>query len=71
MDSATTPYKRATREDALRLMSSMWYIVAQKTVERILEIVDGLDEEKVAALKSAALRPMDFRVEIETAPIFD
>lgn len=65
------PYKRATREDALRLMSSMWYIVAQKTVERILQIVDGLDEEKVAALKSAALRPMDFRVEIETAPIFD
>ena len=52
-------------------MSCMWYIVAQKTVERILEVVDGLDEEKVAALKSAALRPMDFKVEIETAPVFD
>lgn len=67
----TTPYKKATKEDALRFMSCMWYIVAQKTVEHILEVVDGLDEEKVAALKSAALRPMDFKVEIESAPVFD
>jgi hypothetical protein len=59
--SAKTPYKRLTNEDTLRFLNTLWYNVATRIVNKVIEVTD-LDEERRDALKVAALRPMDFRV---------
>jgi hypothetical protein len=56
-----TPFKRATEEDTMRLLNTLWYMVATRIVNKVIEVTD-LDEERQSALKMAALRPMDFRV---------
>jgi hypothetical protein len=60
--STKTPYKRLTNEDTLRFLNTLWYNVATRIVNKVIEVTD-LDEERRDALKVAALRPMDFRVE--------
>ncbi len=59
-----TPFKRATEEDTMRLLNTLWYMVATRIVNKVIEVTD-LDEERRDALKVAALRPMDFRVVTE------
>lgn len=56
-------FKRATKDDAMKVLNAAWYTLAQRIVERIIEET-GLDEERSIALRRAALRPMDFRVEL-------
>lgn len=56
-------FKRATKEDALRVLNAAWYTLAQRIVERIIEET-AMDEERAIALRRAALRPMDFRIEL-------
>jgi hypothetical protein len=55
---------KATKEDATKVLNSLWYTVAQRLVERIIMETD-LDEERSAALRRSALRPMDFRLELQ------
>lgn len=57
-------FKRATKEDAMKILNAAWYTLAQRIVERIIEET-GLDEERSIALRRAALRPMDFKVEAQ------
>ena len=56
-------FKRATKEDALKVLNAAWYTLAQRIVERIIEET-AMDEERAIALRLAALRPMDFRIEL-------
>ncbi len=56
-----TPFKKATEEDTLRFLNTLWYTVAMRIVNKVIEVTD-LDEERRDALRAAALRPMDFRV---------
>jgi hypothetical protein len=57
------PYKKANADDALKLLNTIWYTVAQRIVEKIIETTQ-LDDERAAALRRSALKPMDFRIEI-------
>ncbi len=59
--SSKTPYKRLTEEDTMRFLNTLWYNVAMRIVNKVIEVTD-LDEERRDALKVAALRPMDFKV---------
>lgn len=59
-----TPYKKATEHDAIRLLNTIWYTVAQRIVEKIIEATQ-LDDERAAALRRSALKPMDFKVMID------
>jgi hypothetical protein len=61
---APTPYKKATEQDTMKIFNAIWYTVAQRIVERIIE-VSQLDEDRAAALRRSALRPMDFQVIVE------
>lgn len=62
--STRVPFKRATEEDTLRFLNTLWYMVATRIVNKVIEVTD-LDEERRDALRVAALRPMDFRVVAE------
>lgn len=53
--------QQLTDADSLKFLNVLWYTVAQRIVERIIAVTD-LDEERQAALRQAALRPMDFKV---------
>ena len=59
--STRAPFKRATEEDTMRFLNTLWYNVAMRIVNKVIEVTD-LDEERRDALKVAALRPMDFKV---------
>lgn len=48
----------------MKILNAAWYTLAQRIVERIIEET-GLDEERSIALRRAALRPMDFKVEAQ------
>ena len=50
-----------TDADTLKFLSVLWYTIAQRIVERVIEVTD-LDEERQTALRQGALRPMDFKV---------
>lgn len=50
-----------TEDDTMRFFNTLWYTIAQRIVERIIAVTD-MDEERQAALRQAALRPMDFKV---------
>ncbi len=52
---------QVTEEDTMRFMNALWYTIAQRIVERVIAVTD-MDEERKAALRQAALRPMDFKV---------
>jgi len=58
------PYKKATDADTVKLLNTIWYTVAQRIVERIIEATQ-LDDDRAAALRRSALRPMDFQVMID------
>lgn len=53
--------QKVNDEDTMRFMNTLWYTIAQRIVERVIAVTD-MDEERQAAFRQAALRPMDFKV---------
>jgi hypothetical protein len=48
-------------EDAVRLLESLWFVLAEKLFQRVVAVT-GLDKKREVALRVLALRPNDFRV---------
>lgn len=46
------------------LLYEWWYAIAEEIFERVCQVTE-LDEEQKEALRSVALRPNDFQMEIE------
>jgi hypothetical protein len=42
----------------------MWFSVAESIFKKVCEVTD-LNQEQIDALKSVALRPNDFQIEVE------
>jgi hypothetical protein len=57
MDSPTTAV-------AQNILYELWFSVAESIFKQVCEVTE-LDEEQIQALKSVALRPNDFQIEIE------
>jgi len=57
MDSPTTAV-------AQNILYELWFSVAESIFKQVCELTE-LDEEQIEALKSVALRPNDFQIEIE------
>ena len=51
-------------EETIQFMQSVWYILAEKIFNQIVEITE-LDEERATALRNAVLRPNDFEIKIK------
>ncbi len=51
-------------EETIQFMQSVWYILAEKIFNEIVEITQ-LDEERATALKNVVLRPNDFEIKIK------
>ena len=49
---------------AQNILYEWWYSVAESIFQRVCEITE-LDEEQKTALRQLALRPNDFRINIE------
>ena len=49
---------------ARNILYEMWFSVAESIFKKVCEVTD-LNEEQIDALKSVALRPNDFQIEIE------
>ncbi len=49
---------------ARNIIYELWYSIAETIFKRVCEVTE-LDEEQIEALKSVALRPNDFQIEIE------
>ncbi len=67
LTSSATQYNAAemlpsvTEEKATQILENMWYILAEKIFNRVIEVTD-LDKARATALRTVALRPNDFRV---------
>lgn len=46
------------------LLYEWWYAIAEEIFERVCRVTD-LDEEQKDALRTVALRPNDFQIEME------
>ena len=46
------------------LLYEWWYAISEEIFERVCQVTE-LDEEQKEALRSVALRPNDFQMEIE------
>jgi hypothetical protein len=57
MDSPTTAVAR-------NILYELWFSVAESIFKQVCEVTE-LNEEQIYALKSVALRPNDFQIEIE------
>ncbi len=51
-------------EETIQFMQSVWYILAEKIFNDIVEITQ-LDEERATALRNVVLRPNDFEIKIK------
>ena len=49
---------------AQNIIYELWFSVAESIFKRVCEVTE-LDKEQIDALKSVALRPNDFQIEIE------
>lgn len=49
---------------ALNILYELWFSVAETIFKRVCDVTE-LNQEQIEALKSVALRPNDFQVEIE------
>jgi len=54
-----------TDGDALRFLNNYWFQLAATIFDRVVEICE-LDEDQVDSLKTVALKPMAFNVEVMT-----
>ncbi len=52
---------QATDEDVERVISAVFYTMARRILERVIEVTE-LDEERAEALRKVYLRPNDFEV---------
>lgn len=50
-------------EVAENVLFNMWYTVAEKIFKKVVEVAQ-LDDDQIKALKTACLRPNDFRIRI-------
>jgi len=46
------------------ILYEMWFSVAESVFKKVCEVTD-LNQEQIDALKSIALRPNDFQIEVE------
>jgi hypothetical protein len=49
---------------ARNILYEMWFSVAESIFKKVCEVTD-LNQEQIDALKSIALRPNDFQIEVE------
>ena len=49
---------------AQNILYELWFSVAESIFKRVCEVTE-LDQEQIDALKTVALRPNDFQVQIE------
>jgi len=49
---------------ACNILYEMWFSVAESIFKKVCEVTD-LNQEQIDALKSIALRPNDFQIEVE------
>ena len=49
---------------ARNILYEMWFSVAESIFKQVCEVTE-LNQEQIDALKSVALRPNDFQIEIE------
>jgi hypothetical protein len=49
---------------AENIIYELWFSVAESIFKRVCEVTE-LDKEQIDALRSVALRPNDFRIELE------
>jgi hypothetical protein len=49
------------------LLSNLWYMIAQQLFDKVCKVTD-LNKEQIEALRSIALRPMDFGIACEVNP---
>ncbi len=49
-------------------MQTVWYVVAEKILKRIVEVT-GLDGSREKALRAVALRPNDFNIYVKGTKI--
>lgn len=49
---------------AENIIYDIWYTIAQKIFNKVIEITE-LDDEQIEALRQVALRPNDFQILIE------
>ena len=49
------------------LIGNLWYMIAQRLFDKVCTVTE-LDAERIEALRSIALRPMDFGISCEVAP---
>lgn len=50
-------------KNAENILYDVWYTVAEKIVQRVINVVE-LSDEQIEALKSVTLRPNDFQIQI-------
>jgi hypothetical protein len=50
-------------KNAENILYDVWYTVAEKIIQRVINVVE-LSDEQVEALKSVTLRPNDFQIQI-------
>ncbi len=57
-------------ETAENVLYNIWYSVAEKIFKRVVEVTQ-LNDEQIKALKTASLRPNDFRIRINGMPVVE
>ncbi len=50
-------------KNAENILYDVWYTVAEKIIQRVINVVE-LSDEQIEALKSVTLRPNDFQIQI-------
>ncbi len=55
-----------TDGDAMRFLNNYWFQLAASIFDRVVEICE-LDEDQIDSLKSVAMKPMAFNVEVMTS----
>lgn len=57
-------------DTAENILFNLWYSIAEKLFKKVVEVTQ-LNEEQVRALKTACLRPNDFRIRINGLPLIN
>lgn len=57
-------YEIGVEKMAEGLLYEWWYAIAEEIFERVCKVTE-LDEEQKEALRTVALRPNDFQIEID------
>ena len=63
-DFIIDPMNSPLENIAQNILYELWFSVAESIFKRVCEVTE-LNQEQIEALKTVALRPNDFQVEIE------